>query len=306
MTIPNYIHPPISKKLLKEELTKERFIRLTKKLNNEIYVVNSHNSPNVLKEIGRLREVTFAASGGGTKKELDLDHYDTDENCYDQLIVWSPEEEEIIGGYRFIDCSVFKSEDEIKLSTQNYFEFSELFTKEYLPFTIELGRSWIRPEYQPNINPKKGIFALDNLWDGLGALVKNYPHIKYLFGKVTMYSGYTIEAKDGLLHFMNQYFPDNQNLVVPKLPLSEKSNIDDFKKEIQNEDFKKSYRLLKAFVRKHGELVPPLINNYMQLSDTMKTFGTALNPDFGNVEETGILITIADIKEDTLTRYTSF
>ena len=195
---------PISKELLKKELNEKQFIRQTRKGGNEIYSVDIHSSPNVLKEIGRLREVTFRASGGGTGKELDLDHYDTDEICYQQLIVWSPEDEEIIGGYRYIKCvNAIQNLPEINLSTKHYFSFTSRFISDFLPYTIELGRSWVQPDYQPSVNPRKGLFALDNIWDGLGAIIKFNPEIKYFFGKVTMYPNYNTEARNFLLTFMN-------------------------------------------------------------------------------------------------------
>ena len=196
---------PIDKAILKRELNSDRFLRTTRKGGNEIYCVNIHNSPNVLKEIGRLREVTFRASGGGTGQALDLDDFDTSENCYDQLIVWSPEDEEIIGGYRFILCKkAIRDINNIELSTAHYFSFSEKFITDYLPNTIELGRSWVQPNFQPTVNPRKGLFALDNIWDGLGAIVKTNPDIKYFFGKVTMYPTYNTEARDFLLHFISK------------------------------------------------------------------------------------------------------
>ena len=114
--------------MIKKELNPDRFLRPTRKGGNKIYCINIHNSPNVLKEIGRLREVTFRASGGGTGQSLDLDEFDTSENCYDQLIVWSPEDEEIIGGYRFILCQkVLADRENIELSTAHYFSFTDQF-----------------------------------------------------------------------------------------------------------------------------------------------------------------------------------
>ena len=104
---------PVHRELLKSELKKEFFSRKTRKGDNEIYIVNNNTAPNVLQEIGRLREVTFRASGGGTGLSVDLDEFDTGEYCYDQLIVWSPEDEEIVGGYRFIRCE--KAIDIIKV-----------------------------------------------------------------------------------------------------------------------------------------------------------------------------------------------
>ena len=298
---------PVDKALLKKELNDDHFIRQTRKGGNEIYSVDIHSAPNVLKEIGRLREVTFRASGGGTGKELDLDHYDTDEVCYQQLIVWSPEDEEIIGGYRYIKClNAIQDLPEIHLSTKHYFSFTSLFISDYLPYTIELGRSWVQPDYQPSVNPRKGLFALDNIWDGLGAIIKFNPEIKYFFGKVTMYPNYNTEARNFLLTFMNTYFPDNENLIVPHNPLDYSANQNEYRSIIDNLDFTEAYKKLNSFVRERKEFIPPLINIYMNLSPSMRTFGTALNEDFGNVEETAILVTIKDIYQDKKERHLDF
>lgn len=300
-----YIAPAVDRELLKQELNAERFVRYANKGSNEIYIVNQLNSPHAVREIGRLRELTFATAGGGTGMPLDLDEFDTSDNCYDQLILFNREEEEIVGGYRFIDCSKAITAHGIALSTAHYFNFSERFVQEYLPVTIELGRSWIQPKYQPSVDARKGIFTLDNLWDGLGAIAIDNPQIKHFFGKVTMYTSYNAEARDAVLHLMNYYFKDNDLLVVPKEPLQELSDISLFKQELEGLEFKEGMKLLQRFVKERGEAIPPLINNYMQLSPTMKAFGTALNPDFGDVEETGILVTIADIYEAKKERHIS-
>ncbi len=300
------IIPPVDRQLLKNELTKDRLARKTRKGGNEIYIVNYHNSPNVLREIGRLRELSFRSAGGGTKKSIDIDNYDTTELCYEQLVLWSPEDEELIGGYRFIDCrKIIQHEKEGKLpiSTAHYFDFSKQFIAEYLPNTIELGRSWIQPNYQPSVNPRKGLFALDNLWDGLGVLPVVYPNLKYFFGKVTMYPDYDRESRDFLLYFMKYYFPDKEKLAHPIIPLPADFDDANFHKLIDGLEFKEGFKVLNQFIRYKGENVPPLINIYMHLSPTMKTFGTALNKDFGNVEETAILVTIADIYEDKKERH---
>jgi hypothetical protein len=296
---------PIDKSILKSELNEARFIRKTRKGDNEIYIVNVHNAPNTIQEIGRLREVTFRAAGGGTGLPVDLDEFDTDEICYEQLIVWSPEDEEIVGGYRYILCdkAIVTGSDEIKLSTSHYFEFSDKFIADYLPHTIELGRSWVQPNFQPSVNPRKGLFALDNIWDGLGALVVFNPTIKYFFGKVTMYPNYDRESRDFLLHFMQTYFPDNEQLMKPFEPLLQNYDKDFVETQLKGLDFKDGFKVLNSFVRGHGENIPPLVNIYMNLSPTMKTFGTAVNKDFGDVEETGILVTIADIFEDKKERH---
>ena len=299
---------PIDRALLKEELNADRFLRSTRKGGNDIYAVNIHNAPNVLKEIGRLREVTFRNAGGGTGEEIDLDEFDTSENCYDQLIVWSPEDEEIVGGYRYIACDKVLPDDseEIALSTSHYFKFSEKFISDYLPFTIELGRSWVQPNFQPSVNPRKGLFALDNIWDGLGAILHHHPKVHYFFGKVTMYDNYNTEARDFLLHFMHHFFPDQENLMQPHEPLVQNYDRQEFDALLKGLDFKDGFKVLNSFVRAREEFVPPLVNIYMHLSPSMKTFGTAINKEFGGVEETGILVNIDDIYPEKKERHMTF
>jgi hypothetical protein len=298
---------PLPKSIIEKELVASGLVRLTRKGGNEIYIVDNKNAPNTLLEIGRLREVTFRASGGGTGEEMDLDEYDTGEICYKQLIVWSPVEKEIIGGYRFILCDeAIDSEGTIHLSTTHYFDFTERFLSDYLPHTIELGRSWVQPLFQPSVDPRKGLFALDNIWDGLGALVRFYPEKKYFFGKVTMYPNYNTDCRDFLLHFMHHYFPDTENLMQPFHPLVQNYDREYVESQLQGLDFKDGFKVLNGNIRDKGEFIPPLVNIYMNLSPTMKTFGTAVNPEFGNVEETGLLVTIADIFPDKKERHVDF
>ena len=297
----------ISREVLIQELLAVGKVRNTRKGENEIYLLNNKNAPNTVQEIGRLREVTFRASGGGTGLTVDLDEYDTGDFAYEQLIVWSPEDQEIVGGYRFAFCS--KALDElgkIHLSTAHYFDFSSQFVNEYLPFTIELGRSWVQPNFQPTVNPRKGLFALDNIWDGLGVLVKEHPEIRYFFGKVTMYPNYDTQSRDYLLHFMHRFFPDREQLMAPKHPLQQNFDPTFIDEQLKGLDFKDAFRVLNGLIRDKGEFIPPLVNIYMNLSPTMKTFGTAVNPEFGGVEETGILVTIDDIFPEKKERHMDY
>jgi hypothetical protein len=289
---------PIAKSLLLQELNSNTFLRTTNKGDNEIYIVNARNAPNVIQEIGRLRELAFREGGGGTGNSVDLDKHDTGEFCYEQLVVWSPEDQEVIGGYRFIDCSKAKDiSGNLHLSTLHYFNFSPNFIENYLPYTIELGRSFVQPLYQNKDGNRKGLFSLDNLWDGLGALIVTHPHIQYFFGKVTMYPTFNQIARDCIVGFMHHYFPDPEKLVTSKPELNKeiRNNITDFLDQIKNEPYKEGHLLLNHKVKLCNENIPPLINSYMNLSATMRTFETAENKDFGYVEETGILISIADI-----------
>lgn len=298
------IIPPVDRDLIKSELTEKSLVRKTRKGDNEIHIINHHNSPNVMREIGRLREIAFRESGGGTGEEIDVDEMDTGKNCYEQLLVWSPKDEEIIGGYRYIYCpNAGEEHGEPALSTAHYFTFSEKFEKEFLPRTIELGRSWVQPKYQPSVNPRKGLYALDNIWDGLGSLVNLIPDAEYYFGKVTMYPDYNTEARDFLLYFMRKYFPDPDSLIASKYPIKQTYDPKVFSALLDGLSYKEAYRVMKNFVRARGENIPPLINIYMSVSPNMRTFETAVNPDFGGVEETGILIRIPDISDSFRERY---
>lgn len=295
----------IAREALEGELTKEKFLRTTNYGNNHIYVITHNDSPNVMLEVARLREISFRTAGGGTGKAADMDEYDTGSIPYKQLIVWDPIAKEIIGGYRYIlGYEVEKDENgKPKLATSGLLEYSEKFVEEYLPITIELGRSFVQPKYQPSKESRKGLFSLDNLWDGLGALVVDYPEIKYFFGKVTMYAHFNPVARDMILFFMHKFFPDEEKLTWPKDPLSYKTDISAFDTLFTGETFEQNHKILFQKVRELGENIPPLVNSYMVISPSMKTFGTAWNDDFGGVEETGILIRIADIYDNKKERH---
>ena len=296
---------PIDKEVLKSELTQERRLRLTNKSHNEIYVVTAHNAPNVMKEIGRLREISFRAAGGGTGKSMDIDEYDTMPNPYKQLIVWNPEAEEILGGYRYLfgDEVEFDERGKPILATAHMFDFSEKFLKEYLPNTVELGRSFVTLEYQSSRAGSKGLFALDNLWDGLGALTVIKPNMKYYFGKMTMYPSYHRQGRDMILYFLNKHFHDADQLITPIRPLELETDPALLEKMFCCDSFKDDYRILNTEVRKLGYNIPPLVNAYMGLSPTMRMFGTAINYGFGDVEETGILIAVDEILEQKRVRH---
>ena len=299
------IVPPIQKEALKKELSANKLLRKTNRAGNEIYIVTAHDSPNVMQEIGRIREVAFRGAGGGTGKPIDIDEYDTMPNPYKQLIVWDPQAEAILGGYRFIAGPDIKFDDkgEPILATSHLFDFSKNFVDNILPYTFELGRSFVTPEYQATKPGSKGVYTLDNLWDGLGALIVADPTMKYFFGKVTMYNTYDTQARDMILYFLNKYFPDKNKLVTPKQPLQTVSDLEKLKKIFYEQTFKGDYRILNTSVRKLGYNIPPLVNAYMNLSPEMKVFGTAINDEFGNVEETGILIDKDEILQDKKKRH---
>ncbi len=296
---------PVSVDILKSELTPCKKLRDTNKSHNEIYVINHHDSPNVMREIGRLREEAFRDSGGGSGLSMDIDEFDTMDHPYQQLIVWDPDAEKILGGYRYILGPDIKLDENGQplLATSHMFHFSEKFIKEYLPYTIELGRSFVAPEYQSSKAGTKALFALDNLWDGLGALCIEKPNMKYFFGKMTMYPEYNRQARDLIQHFLFKHFEDKDKLVTPLEPLKIETDESYMNSILTEKEFKDDYKLLNAEVRRLGENIPPLVNSYMSLSPTMKTFGGGINHEFSEAEETCILITFDEIHESKKARH---
>ncbi len=295
----NYVIPPVDRELIKKELTSQIFLRKTNFGNREIYVTTAHTSPNIMREIGRLRELSFATEGGGTGKEVDIDEFDMapEPYCYKQLFVWSPEDEEIVGGYRFIHGTDItrKPDGTLMSATAELFHFTDNFIDNYMPDMVELGRSFVQPMFQPTVNFRKGMYSLDNLWDGLGAIAIEIPSMKYFFGKITMYPQMNRKAKDYILYFYQKHFPDREGLVRPFEPMKIQTDYNELVNLFNGRNYKEDYQILVRSVRELDSAVPPLVNAYMNLSSTMMSFGTAINHEFGGVDETGILITLQDI-----------
>ena len=299
------IIPPVDKALLKAELTPKNLFRATNRAGNELYIVGPE-SVNVIREIGRLREIAFRNDGGGTGQALDIDKFDTDPAYgYKQLVLWEPSSEEIIGGYRFCLCdeAVFDRFGQHILTSSHMFHFSRKFIKNYLPHTVELGRSFVSVEYQSSKSGAKGLYALDNLFDGLVSLRAAYaPRVKYYFGKMTIYPSYPEEAREMIMYFLKKYFGTNADLIVIRKEVKI-SNPRRFSKIFQGSNYKEDYKTLKTEVLKFGVSIPPLVNSYMQISPTMKMLGTAVNHEFGEVEETAILITFDELYHEKKTRH---
>lgn len=303
----SYIAPPVDRDLIKKELKQKHFLRKSNFGNKEIYVTTAHLSPNIMREIGRLRELSFAVDGGGTGKEVDIDQYDTmdDPYCCKQLFVWSPEDEEIVGAYRFIHGSnMMRREDgSIVTPTADQYQFSDVFVNEYLPYTVELGRAFVQPAYQPSNNLRKGLYSLDNLWDGLGSLIMEIPETRYFFGKITMYGDLDKKARDLILFFYQKHFPDRDGLVWPYERISIESDYNELVQLFNGRNYKEDYQILLHAVRERGCTVPPLINAYMNLTPSMRSFGTCPNHHLSGTTDTGILITLSDLYPDKRKRY---
>lgn len=304
---PDYIIPPVHKELIKSELKNKNFLRKTNYGDKEIYITTAHLSPNIMQEIGRLREISFVSEGGGTGNPTDIDEFDTlpEPYCMKQIFVWSPEDEEIVGGYRFIHGSnaMHKPDGTIYTPSATEFQFSENFINNYLPYTVELGRAFVQPMFQPSNDFRKGMYSLDNLWDGLGSIALELPETRYFFGKITMYSQMNKKVKNLILFFYKKHFPDPEGLMWPFDPLYIDEDFNYLNKLFNGRNYKEDYQILVKAVRELNGTVPPLISAYMKLTDTMRCFGTALNPAFGNADETGIMINLNDLHPEKRARY---
>lgn len=297
---------PVEKEILKQELKSEYFLRPTNKAHNDIYVLTAHQAPNVMREIGRLRELSFRAGGGGTGDEIDTDEYDYMEKPYYQLIVWDPVAEEIVGGYRYLPGSEvgFYENGQPRFVMTHLFNFSDKFIKDFLPYTIELGRAFVQPDYQTSKMGTKSLFALDNLWDGLGALIHTVKNARYFIGKVTIYNSYPSIGRELIYEYLFRYFPDPDKLIHPLVTVEVSAEGKARAKEIFIEkDSAHNYKALQKAIRVEGETVPSMFQAYIGLTDTMRVFGSIFDQDFGSVYETGIMITMDDLIESKKMRY---
>ena len=285
---------PVPVELLKAELTKAKKLEDTNKGHNELYIVTWHDSPNVVKEIGRLRELTFREAGGSTGNAVDLDEYDKMEKPYNQLIVWDPDNEAMVGGYRFFFGSdaVLDEKGQPVIASSHQFRFSQKFINEYLPHVLELGRNFVAPAYQSTKNGAKSIFVMDNLWDGLVAIIMKNPNLLYFFGKITIYPSYDHIVRDLIYHFFWKHFGDKEELVRP---WDDQTVMPDSDPELMNlivnkEDLTEDYLLLRAAAKMRGVNVPPNVTAYISITSEMLMFGTAVNRLMHNIEDTCVLI----------------
>ena len=298
---------PVSREALKAELNPQTLLRTTNRAGNELYIVGPE-AVNVIREIGRLREIAFRAGGGGTGEPLDIDKFDTDPAYgYRQLVLWDPDVQEIIGGYRFCICdeALFDREGQPVLTSSHMFHFTKKFIKRYLPLTLELGRSFVSVEYQSSKSGAKSLYSLDNLFDGIAAIgILFKKRIKYFFGKATIYREYPTEAREMVMCFLRKYFGKGHRLLkIRKEVKVEKNTRRRYYRLFKGLDYKEGYRVLKAKVQELGVSIPPLVNTYMNLSPTMIYFGTGINDEFGDVYDSGIMVTFKELYPDKRKRH---
>lgn len=291
---------PVETEILLHEL-EGHLLRPSNKAGNLIYDITAHECPNVMREIGRLREISYRAGGGGTGKELDIDDQDIMPRPYHQLIVWDPDNNQIIGGYRYL----FGHEAEIRngqpfITSAHLFHYSERFIRDYLPNTIEFGRAFVQPMYQKREMGVKALFALDNIWDGIGAVLFNHPEMRYMIGKVTIYPGYNEQARELIYAYLDRYHKGEQGLIEPYHPLlSQPLTHSPF----EGEDKQENYHILQHAVREQGTVIPPIFTAYLNLTNDLQFFGNAINDEFGDVLESGIMVDLETVYPEKKERY---
>jgi hypothetical protein len=292
--------PAVETSLLLNEL-EGHLLRPSNKADNLIYDITAHECPNVMREIARLREISYRDGGGATGNEMDIDEMDTMAKPYHQLIVWDLEHQQIIGGYRYL----IGTEAEIRdgqpfITSAHLFHYSERFIRDYLPHTIEFGRAFVQPMYQKREMGVKALFALDNIWDGIGAVLYNHPEVRWMIGKVTIYPDYNVSARELIYAYLRQYHLGEEGLFEPyhpfiSAPLESTPFIGDDKQE--------NYHILQRAVREQGTVIPPMFSAYLNLTNDLLFFGNAINDELANVYETGIMVDIQTVYPEKLDRY---
>ncbi len=291
---------PEDRRDIKRELKSSTLLGKTKDAKSiYLYSSNDHDSI-VINEIGRLRELSFRKVGEGVNKKRDIDKYD---RYYKHIILWDEEDLEIVGAYRIAECvDVMQRFGEEALYTTTLFTYNEGFY-DYLPDAIELGRSFIQPKYW-------GSRALDYLWYGIGAYLKNNPHIRYMYGPVSLSESYTKVATDMILYFYDKNFKDTDSLVEAKLPYNfttDEQLISNLQEELNAPTYKENFKTLKKALASINTNVPTLYKQYADLCEEGGIRFCAYNtdPDFSNCVDSFILVDIQKIKDSQKKRYIS-
>lgn len=298
---------PVDKALLKAELTKKRFLRPTNKAGNEIYDFLGPEAPNLMREVARLRELSYRDSGGSTGEEMDMDEMDMMQpHPYHQLIVWDPDNEEIVAGYRYLCCheATMDANGQPFITSAHLYRYSEYFVRNYLPATIELGRAFVQPKYQKREMGVKALFALDNVWDGIGAVLYQHTEIKYLIGKVTIYPQYDAVSRNLIYAYLRRFHNDTKGLFAPYHPVEISTEGQELADAVfVGTDPQVNFQLLQRAVRARGTTVPPMFSAYLNVTNTLQFFGNAVNDELADVYETGIMVTVSELNEDKKLRY---
>ena len=294
------IIPPVETTILEKEL-EGHLLRPSNKADNLIYDITSHECPNVMREIARLREISYRDGGGATGMEMDIDEMDTMAKPYHQLIVWDPVNRQIIGGYRYLlgrDAEIRNGQPFI--TSAHLFHYTERFIRDYLPYTIEFGRAFVQPMYQKREMGVKALFALDNIWDGIGAVMHNNPDIRWMIGKVTIYPDYNETARELIYTYLERYHRGEEGLFAPYKPLPVRPLANT---PFEGEDKQANYHALQLAVREQGTVIPPMFSAYLNITNDLLFFGNTINDELSNVYETGIMVDLDTVYAEKKERY---
>ncbi len=253
----------------------------------EIYCYRATEASPVMRELGRLREISFRAVGEGTGKRRDTDIYDT---YYEHILLWDDSQLELVGAYRLARCSALTAEQ--ALYTQTLFKFSPEAAR-YLAEGVELGRSFVQPQYW-------GKAALDYLWQGVGAYLQRYPDVRYLFGPVSISNDIPAPARELLVDFYRKHFPAQSQWVSARLPYEAQA-----KGIFGGEDYTTEFALLKEKMAEFGSAVPPLYKQYSELCDQggVQLAAYNIDPDFADCVDGLVMVDIQKMKPARRKRY---
>jgi putative hemolysin len=293
-TTKNIVHPTDKKLILNDIAAAEVLGETDDKI--RILLVRYEQAPALMREIGRLRELTFRKVGEGTGRKIDLDEFDT---YYQHIVLWDESRLEVVGAYRLAaGDEVYKKRGIAGFYTSTLFRFSEEFEK-YLPQALELGRSFVQPAYWNSQ-------ALDYLWHGIGAFLAARPQYNYLFGPVSVSATYSAEARGLLVYFYRKWFGAEKSPVRAKHRFNFHTDSEAKLGELlQSSDYKSAFKELKQNLKHYGFAVPTLYKQYTELCEEggVNFFDFGIDKDFNDSLDGFIFLQIARIKETKLERY---
>lgn len=260
-----------------------------------IFLFEAAESSPVLREIGRLRELSFRAVGEGSGRRRDLDHFD---HYYQHLILWDEDDLEIAGAYRFVDAGKVVAERGVRgLYTGSLFKL-EAHRSTFLENGLELGRSFVQPRYW-------GKRSLDYLWYGIGAYLVKNPHFRFLFGPVSISNAQPGVAKELLIYFYKLYFSPDASLSCSRNPFSFSQPMASLEKEFCGTDYKADFRKLKSLLANLGTTIPPLYKQYTGLCEPggVVFLDFNIDPAFSNCIDGLVIVDTKKLKEAKRKRY---
>lgn len=288
------IAPPERRSDLKKALQKTERLGTTPD-KKHIYLCSAQDCSHILREIGRLREITFRSVNEGTGKRRDVDRFDSH---YQHLILWDENDLEIVGAYRLASAAdIIKNEGIKGLYTDCLFNYDENHDW-FLQNGLELGRSFVQQRYW-------GKRSLDYLWYGIGAYLARSPQYRYLFGPVSISNGMPQAAKDLLVFFYKLYFGPKNGFSCSKNPFSFSSPPSELAAEFSGTDYKNDFKKLKNLLQNMGTAIPTLYKQYSELCRPggVQFLDFNIDPDFNNCIDGLVVIDLHYLKEKKRKRY---